>query len=130
MTKVERDEVREERITMEIVVDAYDPEERVMGWYYYLDDVLQFPFTAICIDKRRISPLKADQAVKVRGMAPLEECEHEMFVEIDWDSDTLAVSLAQLEFESGDGELSEEMEEDTQEAIEDWHYWVNRGYEF
>lgn len=115
---------------MEIVVDAYDPEERAMGWYYYLDDVLQFPFTAICIDKRRISPLTADQAAKAREMAPVEECEHEIFVEVDWDGDTLAVPLAQLEFKSGDGELSEEMEEDTREAIEDWHYWVNRGYEF
>jgi endonuclease I len=24
---------REERITMEIVVDAYGPEEQAMGWY-------------------------------------------------------------------------------------------------
>ena len=95
-----------------------------------MDDTLQFPFTAICIGKRRSSPLKADQAVKVRSMAPEDECEYEMFVEIDWDGDTLAVPLAQLNFKTGDGELSEEMEEDTQEAIEDWHYWVNRGYEF
>ena len=130
MTKVERDEAREERITMEIVVDAYGPEEQAIGWHCYLDDVLQFPFTAICIDKRRISPLKKDQAVKVTGMAPEEECEHEMFVEIDGDGDTLAVPLAQLGFKSGDGELSEEMEEETREAIEDWNYWVKRGYEF
>lgn len=53
MSRVERDEEREERITMEIVVDAYGPEEQAIGWYYYLDDVLQFPFTAICIDKWR-----------------------------------------------------------------------------
>ena len=31
MAKVERDEEREERITMEIVVDAYEPEEQAMG---------------------------------------------------------------------------------------------------
>lgn len=130
MTREEKDEAREERITMEIVVDAYGPEEQAMGWYYYLDDTLQFPFIAICMDKRRSSPLKADQTVKVRRMAPEDECEHEMFVEVDWDDDTLAVPLAQLKFKSGDGELSEEMEEDTQEAMEDWHYWVNRGYEF
>jgi endonuclease I len=36
MTKIERDENREERIDMEVVVDAYDEEERAMGWYYYL----------------------------------------------------------------------------------------------
>jgi hypothetical protein len=31
-----KDEEREERITMEAVVDAYGPEEQAMGWYYYL----------------------------------------------------------------------------------------------
>lgn len=25
---------REERIAMEIIVDAYSPEEQAMGWYY------------------------------------------------------------------------------------------------
>jgi Calcium binding len=33
MAKLERDEEREERITMDIVVDAYDAEEQAMGWY-------------------------------------------------------------------------------------------------
>mgnify|MGYP002777159226 FL=1 len=41
-----RDEERETRIMMEVVVDAYGPEERAMGWYYYLQDTMQFPFTA------------------------------------------------------------------------------------
>ncbi len=38
--KPERDEDREERIEMEIVVDAHDHEERAMGWFYYLEDTL------------------------------------------------------------------------------------------
>lgn len=29
-----RDEQREERIGMEIIVDAYGAEEQAMGWYY------------------------------------------------------------------------------------------------
>ncbi|HHP7246008.1 MAG TPA: calcium-binding protein [Elainellaceae cyanobacterium] len=51
MAKMERDAEREERITIEIVVDAYGLEEQVMGWYYYfyLQDTMQFPVTAICI---------------------------------------------------------------------------------
>jgi len=40
MSSVEEDKIREERITMEIIVDAHDKEERAMGWYYYLDDTL------------------------------------------------------------------------------------------
>jgi hypothetical protein len=43
MSRVEYDEIREERIEMEIIVDAYNPEEQAMGWYYYLDNNLDFP---------------------------------------------------------------------------------------
>jgi hypothetical protein len=122
MSKTSRDAEREERITMEIVVDTNGPEERVMGWYYYLQDTLQFPFTATCILKRPISPLKIGTIVEVVDMAPYDECEQEMFVEIDWNGDTLAVPLIQLEAPTADAE--------TQQAIADWHYWVNQGYEF
>ena len=116
------DDVREERISMEIVVDAYGPEEQAMGWYYYLDDKLQFPFRATCITKRRISPLKVGTIVTVIGMAPEEECEQEMFVEIQWEDDVLGIPLSQLK--------PIETDEGTQEAVEDWHYWVDQGYEF
>ena len=33
---------------MEAIVDAYGSEERSMGWYYYLDNKLKFPFKARC----------------------------------------------------------------------------------
>ncbi len=37
MERIDRDEEREHRIAMEVVVDAYGPEEQALGWYYYLD---------------------------------------------------------------------------------------------
>jgi Calcium binding len=43
MSKAEKDAVREERIMMEVVVDAYGAEEQAIGWYYYLVDNLNFP---------------------------------------------------------------------------------------
>ena len=49
MAKPKRDPVREERIHEEIIVDAYGPEEQAMGWYYYLEDKIRFPFQAKCI---------------------------------------------------------------------------------
>jgi len=49
MARAKRDPEREERITMEIVVDCYNEAEQAMGWYYYLQDKLQVPFTAECI---------------------------------------------------------------------------------
>jgi hypothetical protein len=58
MNRIEIDESREHRIDMEITVDAYGAEEQAMGWYYYLDDLLQFLFRASCMTARRISPLK------------------------------------------------------------------------
>jgi hypothetical protein len=122
MPSIERDEAREERISMEIVVDAYGPEEQAMGWYYYLDDTLNFPFKARCIAERRISPLEVGEEVEVLGMLPEDECRHEMFVEIRWSGRALGVPLSQLE--------ALDVDDKTQEAIEDWHYWVARGYEF
>ena len=122
MARPDKDESREERIHMEIVVDAYGPEEQAMGWYNYLDDILQFPFSARCIVRRTTSPLEPDDKVEVVGMASAEDCEHDMLVMTRWKRRQLAVPLMQLE--------GIEVDEETQQAIDDWHYWVDRGYEF
>jgi hypothetical protein len=123
MRKPKKDKKREERIAMEIIVDANGPEEQAMGWYYYLEDKLHFPFTAICNEKRAISPLHVNDEVDVIGMAPEEECEREMFVTMRWERDGLAVPLSQL------APISESSVE-TIEAVEDWHYWVKMAYIF
>jgi len=86
MSKPEKDEAREERITMEIIVDTYGLEERAAGWYCYLGDVISYasdPIRARCIRERAISPLQMGDDV-----------------------------------------------ENVRQAVEDWHYWVDRGYEF
>ncbi len=83
--KPQRDEDREERISMEIVVDAYGESERAMGWYYYLEDKLHTPFLARCVKERAISPLRVGDEVEVVGMAPEDECGREMFVETPWE---------------------------------------------
>ena len=54
--EIETDEAREHRIVMEIVVDAYDEQERAMGWYYYLEGKLNLPFRARCATRRSVSP--------------------------------------------------------------------------
>lgn len=119
-----RSEEREQRIEMEIVVDAYGESERAMGWYCYLEEKLRFPFTATCIAKRAISPLRVGDEVEVIGMPGEDECSHDMFVSIRWDrKEGLAVPLSQLK-PAGD------TDERTREAIADWHYWVGMGYEF
>ncbi len=122
MSKVEKDEVREHRIEMEIIVDAYNGEEQAMGWYYYLEDKLCFPFKARCIVERRLSPLKVGEEIQVVGMTSEEDCMHEMFVEARWSGRTFGMPLSQLEAIEADSE--------TQQAIEDWHYWAAMGYQF
>ena len=123
MAKVKRDEDREERISMEIVVDAYGAEEQAMGWYYYLENQLQFPFAAVCTQKRAISPLGVGDEVDVIEMGPEEECAREMFVTIRRDKGRLAVPLSQLK-------PIDATPAQTRQAVEDWHYWVEMGYEF
>ena len=122
MTRVKKDDIREHRIDMEVVVDAYDEQERAMGWYNYLEDKLAFPFQARCIGEKRSSPLQRGEVVEVAGMAREEDCEHDMLVDVQWQGRRLAVPLSQLEGVA--------VNEATQEAIGDWHYWVARGYQF
>ena len=121
MKEIERDEERERRIHDEAIVDAYGPEEQALGWYYYLDDKITFPFLARCTEARRISPLKKGEKVSVIDTAPEDDCMHEMFVVIEWKERNFGVPLAQLE--------PVDVDELTQEAIADWHYWVKRGYQ-
>ena len=114
----------EDRIEMEIVVDAYGPEERAMGWYYYLVNVMKFPFTATCNAERATSPLKKGDEVEILALADADDCEHEIFVMTRWDvKSQLAVPLAQLKPAS-------DTDRATVQAVEDWHYWVNQGYKY
>jgi hypothetical protein len=123
MAKTKKSEAeRERRIIMEIVVDAYDADERTMGWYYYLEENLGFPFTARCVVSLAISPLQVKDEVEVVGMPSEDECRHEIFVTIRWAKDGLAVPLSQLTVLAADSK--------TRQAVDDWHYWVKQGYEF
>ena len=70
-----KDEAREQRIINEIVVDAYNTEERALGWYYYLEEQLQFPFHARCNHTNPISPLRRGEEVEVLKMPAEEVCD-------------------------------------------------------
>ncbi len=122
MTRRTKDTDREDRIRDEAIVDAYGPDEQAMGWYYYLDNRLHFPFVSKCSTNRVISPLRVGERVQTVGMAPEKECGHDMLVMVEWRDTKLAVPLSQVSPVDAD--------EDTTEAVEDWHYWVERGYGF
>lgn len=117
-----KEPAREDRITNEIVVDAYNAEERALGWYYYLEEQLRLPFHARCTRSNPVSPLRRDEEVEVVKMPPEAVCRHDMFVVIEWENRTFAVPLSQLEPIEADA--------DTMQGIEDWRYWKSQGYEF
>jgi len=122
VAKRKRDPVREERIQDEIVVDAYGPEEQAMGWYYYLEEKIRFPFRAKCIVAKVVSPLRKGEAVEVKRLAPEDACSSDVLVLIRWQGRNVAVPLSQL--------LAIKGNDATNEAIADWHYWVAQGYCF
>ena len=122
MTKSRRNHDRENRIHEEIIVDAYGPEEQAMGWYYYLEDKLQFPFYAQCIASMPTSPLRKGDSVEIRKMAPEDSCTSDMLVMTRWKNRNIAVPLSQLK--------AIDVDESTAQAIEDWHYWIAQGYCF
>jgi hypothetical protein len=122
MKRPQRDPIREDRIHNEAIVDANGPEEQAMGWYYYLDDKIRFPFQAKCIAAKVVSPLRKGEEVEVQRMAPEDACSADMLVLIRWQSRTMAVPLSQL--------AGINVDESTAEAIADWHYWVTQGYCF
>ncbi len=122
MQRPQREKDRAERMRLESGVDAQGAEEQAMRWYHYLTDTLAFPFITQCRAKRAISPLQMGDEVDVIGMAPEEECQHEIFVLMRWERDGLAVPLSQLTVAYADDE--------TRQAVGDWLYWADRGYRF
>lgn len=93
-----------------------------MGWYYYLEEKLVFPFKAHCVADRSLSPLKKGEEVEVIAMAKEDDCMREIFVLIEFAGRKLGVPLSQLEVLVAKGE--------TREAVDDWRYWFAMGYEF
>lgn len=119
MKRPKRDPAREDRIYNEAIVDAH-PEEQAMGWYYYLEGKITFPFRARCVAANAVSPLRKGETVEALRMAVEDACEHDMLVQIRWQGRKMAVPLSQLEATNSD--------ESSNEAIGDWHYWVAHGY--
>jgi hypothetical protein len=116
------DAEREARIDNEIVVDCYTESERALGWYYYLDDKLSFPFKATCVLSLRTSPLRLGEEVQVVSMAEEDNCMREMYVRVEYGANLLELPLRQL--------LCQSRSRSTQQALQDWYYWQFRGYEF
>ena len=69
-----------------------------------------------------VSPLTLGDEVEVLGMASEEVCEADMFVLVRQPKSNLAVPLSQLTPLGDDQTINQ--------AVADWHYWVDQGYQF
>jgi len=79
-------------------------------------------FTAECIATNKRNPLELDERITVIQMADENYCEHDMYVDISWNGKKLAIPFAKIKPLYAD--------EDSVEAIDNWHYWVKQGYSF
>jgi hypothetical protein len=118
--KLRKNRIREQRIHNEVIVDAYGPEEQALGWYYYLENKIQFPFSARCMAAKVVSPLRKGETVKTsaawhRKIPVPTACS----LLIRWQGRNVAAPLSQL--------TATDAAESTVEAIGDWHYRLAQG---
>jgi hypothetical protein len=66
--------------------------------------------------------LKIGDLVEVIGMGEEDDCMHDMYVNIKWNKDVLSVPLSRLE--------GIKLSKKNKQIMEDWRYWVKRGYQF
>jgi Calcium binding len=67
-----------------------------MGWYYYLESKIHFPFSAKCIVAHPLSLLGKGETVSARRLAPEQLCAHDMLVRAAWQGRNFAIPLSQL----------------------------------
>ena len=111
---------RKDRIEDEIIVDCYDEYEMAMGWFYYLDDNLNFPFKASIVGDIRIGSLQEGDSVTVTEFINSDENDVSVYnfvatVGIEKDEHIYDIPLVNLK--------SVDCDNDTFNAIEDWRYW-------
>lgn len=116
----QRDEAREQRIAR-LLSGAQDEYARISAWYGYLEEHVRFPFAATC--RPGAAALGLPPEVEVIDLACVDDWEEEARVTLGGDKDGVDVPLAQLT-------PSEGSDEQTRQAVSDWHYWVERGYHF
>ncbi len=107
------------KIDYEIIVDCYDEYEVSMGWYYFMEETLEFPFTAIAQVKKRDGS-QDKQQVEITGLSSDEEgFIHQDFL-LEMEIGGLLVPVAYSKLSDIQADAS------TIEAFEIWDYWVGK----
>ena len=107
------------KIDYEIIVDCYDEYEMSMGWYYYFEESLEFPFKATAELKKRDGSIEPKE-VKIMGMASDEEGfkDHDFLLEMENGQYVNKIAYSKLSnFKASD---------ETLEAFEVWGFWIKK----
>ena len=107
------------KIDYEIIVDCYDEYEVSMGWYYFMEETIEFPFRATAKLKKLNGSIEQKE-IEIIGLASDEEG----FIKNDFD----------LEIEAGEhvgtiaySKLSSvKASPETMEAFTIWNHWVSK----
>jgi hypothetical protein len=114
----ERDAEREERIMDEAIVDAHDDEEVFVSWYYYLQDILEFPFQAY-VRVENPKQVHMRTLVTVLEMSAMELCS----IRSIWF--VAQVKNSSWYFNIPASDITEvQAGEETVQALADWKYWI------
>ena len=110
-----KDEIQH-KIDYEIIVDCYDEYEVSMGWYYYMEETLKFPFKAKAKLKKVDGSVKLTE-IQVTGLAADEEG----FMGNDFDLEILVGGYAT---DIAYTKLSDiKADDQSLEAFAIWKYW-------
>ena len=112
------DPTRHHRILYEVIVDCYDEEEQLMGWYYYMTDNLKFPINV---------------TVRFRLKGGTTEIKPAQIVDIDPKSErgsAIRLGIAELgsarvQYISPEELTSADTTPENLEILNDWLYWHN-----
>jgi Calcium binding len=118
-TSFEPDPEREDRFYDEIMVDAYGDEEKLISWYYYLEEVLTFPFEAQISVKKPKEDTAKSVLVTVESMADVNLCSiYNMWVQVQAKDSDLHFNVPMRDI------VEAKAKRRTIEALTDWRYWI------
>ena len=112
------DPTRTHRIHYEVIVDCYNEEEELMGWYYYMSDNLAFPIDVVVrlALKGGKTELKPAQIV---ALDPKSEQSNPIRLGISEPGSERVQYISPVDIASMD------TSPENAEIINDWLYWHN-----
>lgn len=111
---------RENRLASFLADAPPGSPEAQEAWVAFLERTLRFPFTGQCRFEWEVNHLTQGDIVSVTGLARNEPRVGHVFVRVMNGQRSIPIPLFQLAPFLADPE--------TKQAVEDWHYWVERGY--